>query len=59
MELVDFLNDPIRFTSLGAKIPKGILLTGAPGSGKTLLARALAGEANVPFISLSASSLID
>lgn len=53
------MGEPDRFTEIGAKIPKGILLTGGPGCGKTLLARALAGEANVPFISLSASSLID
>ena len=59
MEIVDFFNDPERFTQLGARIPRGILLSGSPGAGKTLLARALAGEANVPFISLSSSSLID
>ncbi len=59
MEVVDFLKSPKRFLEIGARIPKGVLLTGAPGTGKTLLARAVAGEANVPFFEISGSEFIE
>jgi cell division protease FtsH len=58
-ELVDFLKDPQKYTAIGAKIPKGCLLIGAPGTGKTLLARAIAGEANVPFYFISGSDFVE
>ena len=58
-EIVDFLKKPKRFTEMGAKIPKGVLLYGKPGTGKTLIAKAIAGEANVPFISMSGSEFIE
>lgn len=58
-ELVEFLRAPRKFTSLGARIPKGVLLVGPPGTGKTLLARAVAGEANVPFITISGSDFVE
>ena len=59
IEIVDFLKNPKKFQDMGAKIPKGILLYGKPGTGKTLIAKAIAGEANVPFISMSGSEFIE
>ena len=58
-EIVDFLKNPKKFLDIGARIPKGVLLTGAPGTGKTLLARAVAGEASVPFFHLSGSEFVE
>ena len=58
-ELVEFLKNPRRFTSVGAKIPKGVLLVGPPGTGKTLLAKAVAGEAGVPFMTISGSDFVE
>jgi len=58
-EVVTFLKEPERFTTIGAKIPKGVLLVGPPGTGKTLLARAIAGEAGVPFFSMAASEFVE
>ena len=59
MEIVDFLKNPGRYTRLGGKIPKGVLLVGPPGTGKTLLAKSVAGEANVPFFSISGSDFVE
>ncbi len=58
-EIVDFLKHPSKYTAMGAKIPKGVMLVGGPGTGKTLLARAVAGEANVPFFSISGSEFVE
>ena len=58
-EIVDFLRDPSKFQALGGRIPQGVLLTGSPGTGKTLLAKAIAGEAEVPFFSISGSDFVE
>ena len=58
-EVIDFLRDPKKYTKLGGRIPKGLLLVGQPGTGKTLLARAIAGEADVPFLSISGSDFVE
>ncbi|MDD6570816.1 MAG: ATP-dependent zinc metalloprotease FtsH [Thermoflexaceae bacterium] len=58
-EIVDFLKEPKKYTDLGARIPKGVILTGPPGTGKTLLAKAIAGEAGVPFFSISGSDFVE
>ncbi len=59
VEIIDFLKNPKKYQSMGAKIPKGVLLVGAPGTGKTLLARAIAGEAHVPFFTVSGSEFVE
>lgn len=59
LEIVDFLKNPKKFNKIGARIPKGVMLMGSPGTGKTLLARAVAGEANVPFFSISGSEFVE
>ena len=58
-EIIEFLKEPAKFTKVGARIPKGVLLEGAPGTGKTLLGKAVAGEANVPFFSISGSDFVE
>ena len=58
-ELVQFLRDPTKFQKLGGRIPRGVLMVGNPGTGKTLLARAIAGEAKVPFFSISGSDFVE
>ena len=58
-EIVDFLKNPVKYTMLGARIPKGVIITGPPGTGKTLLAKAIAGEAGVPFFSISGSDFVE
>ena len=58
-EFVDFLKNPKKYLEIGARVPKGVLLTGSPGTGKTLLARAVAGEAGVPFFSISGSEFVE
>ena len=58
-EIVDFLKQPKRYMEMGARIPKGVLLIGPPGTGKTLLARAISGEAGVPFFSISGSDFVE
>jgi len=59
IEIIDFLKNPLKFTEIGAKIPRGVLLTGPPGTGKTLLAKAVAGEADVPFYSMSGADFVE
>lgn len=59
VEIVNFLKKPEEFYKMGAKVPRGVLLCGKPGTGKTLIAKAIAGEANVPFISMSGSEFIE
>ena len=58
-EIVDFLKNPKKFTDLGARIPKGVILVGPPGTGKTMLAKAVAGESNVPFFRISGSDFVE
>ncbi len=58
-EVVEFLKEPQKFIALGARIPKGVLLVGSPGTGKTLMAKAVSGEAGVPFFSISGSEFVE